>query len=290
MRYVPFNKFDKLVRRLRKLIKADVGTSRRDALAVILGLHGLRVTEVVNLTIGDLDVIDEMISVETLKRGKPRRSPLGPGVFKALKRLAAKRAKSDRLFVTSSGEPVLASWFQTKAREITESVLGGEGLKFHAMRHTFAMRLYMTTKDMQRVKARLGHRSLASTQVYVDAYTELDDRELKAYRKVEVLPGLQTDRKGPRASGTGSRQRRKTIRTSAPSDPSAPNAYPSEKNVLSLGNQHDFREMQRTKTRKSALRAQKTVALTSQSPWFVAFKSKVEEGLAKSAESMKRSG
>lgn len=272
MRYVPFDKFDKVVRRLRKLIKADVGTSRRDALAMILGLHGLRVTEVVNLTIGDLDVIDQRLDVQTIKRGKPRRLKLGPGVFKELKRLGAKRAKADRLFVTSSGEPVRHEHWQKFARDVTAETLGGVGLKFHALRHTFAMRLYVTTKDMQIVKARLGHRSIASTQVYVDAYTELDDDELRKWRRVEVLPSVAGKVRGERP------------------EKSVPKTVPAKKTRKNVGNQKDSRVLQRTESGSSVMSLQFPVSKPTPTNFERRFISVVRKHLAKAAESLKKSG
>lgn len=205
--YIPFKKFERVVRRLRKLIRSKDATARRDALAYVVGLHGLRVTEVINLKVGDLHPIDEMLRVATLKGGKPRKVALGRGVFRELKRLTVKRPATAPLFVTTTGKPVHESHWQKGFRELTAELLGGEGLNFHGCRHTFAMRLYARTKDPQRVKARLGHRSAKSTQEYIDAYGELDDRELDELGQIEVLPNLvgeeRGERKGRGRTGTG---------------------------------------------------------------------------------------
>lgn len=272
MRYIPFDKFDRVVRRLRKLIKADVGTSRRDALAMILGLHGLRVTEVVNLTIGDLDVIDELLLVKTLKRGKPRRLKLGPGVFKELRRLAHKRGADARLFVTGPGQPVRHEHWQSFARDVLTEVLGGQGLRFHALRHTFAMRLYVTSKDMQIVKARMGHRAIASTQVYIDAYTELDDDELRKWRRVEVLPALEGRVRGERP------------------EKSVPKACPSKKTGKKPANQKELRVLQRTKTGSSAQRQKFPVSGPSATRFERGFISLVRTQLSEAAERVRQSG
>lgn len=195
MRFIPFEKFPRVERRLRKLLRSKSPTVQRDALAYGLGLHGLRCGEVINLTVGDLDELDEQLRVATLKGGKPRKIDLGPGFFAALHRLAGNRAATAPLFATSKGTPVDERHWQRGFRELSADVLGGKGLNFHGLRHTFAMRVYLRTKDLQRVMARLGHRQPSSTQHYVDAYRELDDATIAKYERVDVLPSLRAKRR-----------------------------------------------------------------------------------------------
>ena len=193
IKYLPFSKFDRLVRKLRRMIRRGSRVQRRDALAMVLGLHGLRITEVCRLKCSDLDELEEMLSVATLKGGKPRRISLGVGVYRELRKLTHKRPSDAPLLGTSSGGPLAATWLRRVCDEVIRELFG-VSLKFHGLRHTYAMRLYHSTRDMQRVKARLGHRSLASTQVYVDAYGELTDPEIKRIGEIEVLPRLRKPR------------------------------------------------------------------------------------------------
>lgn len=218
MRYIPFEKFPRVERRIRKLLRSKSPTRRRDALAYGLGLHGLRCGEVINLTIGDLDTIDELLSVQTLKGGTPRRLSLGPGFFEAIKRLGAKRAKSSRLFVTTKGEPVDERHLQRGFRKLSRELLGGSGLTFHSLRHTYAMRFYAKTKDFQRLMGRLGHRQPSSTQVYIGAYHELDDERLERIVRngFEILPSLVVRRRKGRGSTERGEVNRKTVRAKTP--------------------------------------------------------------------------
>ncbi len=41
-----------------------------------------------------------------------------------------------------------------------------EGRKFHSLRHTFAVRCYLNTKDIYEVAKRLGHSSVITTEIY----------------------------------------------------------------------------------------------------------------------------
>jgi len=263
--YIPFGKkYDRIVRRLRKMVSGDNATARRDALAYVLGLHGLRVTEVIQLKVADLLPIQEQLRVETLKGGKPRRIALGAGVYRQLKRLAAKRGKDEPLFVTTAGGSVHETQWQRGFRELTAELLGGEGLNFHGGRHTFAMRLYHQTKDMQRVKSRLGHRSLTSTQVYVDAYGELDDRELQQIGTIDVLPSLVKDERGERKgrgrtgnseadAGLLSKKRPRGDRAPSARRDGTVSISTQPENAAVLGKNAEFREMERTETVPSTI-------------------------------------
>lgn len=259
--YIPFKKYARVEKRIRKMVRGKDATDRRDALAYGLGLHGLRVTEVVNLTCGDLNRVDEFLYVATLKRGKPRRVTLGPGFYAELRRLAAKRPDAAPLFATSTGKPVHPSHWQDRFRDLTAELLGGEGLNFHGCRHTYAMRLYVKTKDMQRVKARLGHRSGDSTQVYVEAYGELDDDMLAGLGEFSVLPSLKVRARGGRKGrGTAIRGVGCDDGSSEPAPSSRPQRPVSistqRKNASVLGENADFREMERTFSRPGADRSE----------------------------------
>jgi len=53
--------------------------------------------------------------------------------------------------------------FQTACKEA-----GITGRKFHSLRHTFAVRCYLQTKDIYEVAKRLGHASVTTTEIYAN--------------------------------------------------------------------------------------------------------------------------
>lgn len=189
-RYVPWGAYDRLVDRLSELARDGSFAVRRDALAMVLGLHGLRVTEVRNLTRHDVDVIDERLSVATLKNGSPRTVKLGNGVTEAIVQWR-RLIDAEPLLCTLAGQPVAVSQWNRFCRKWTAAVCGGKGLKFHALRHTAAVRGYQAWRDPMKVRKRLGHRSLSTTQVYIDSWLDLEDEETEAIgRKIAVVPAL----------------------------------------------------------------------------------------------------
>jgi integrase/recombinase XerC len=164
MRWFPLDKLTLLEAAISEEIEHGTWTRRRDALAVALGLHGLRVGEVCRTRREDLFVGGGVLAVRSLKRGLPREIPLHASTVTALLDWRV-GARHSWLLHTRSGNQVHRSQFERAARRLTRAVLG-EPLKFHALRHTFAMRLYDETHDLFLVKQMLGHHSVRSTEVY----------------------------------------------------------------------------------------------------------------------------
>lgn len=146
---------------------------QRDALAVALGLHGLRVSEVCKARRDDLSVAGQTLQVKTLKRGRPREVPLDASIVRALLVWRAGDATEWLLF-TRCRQQVYPTQFQRAARRLIAAALG-EPNKFHTLRHTFATHLYAETEDPALVMRLLGHRSLASTEVYIESLKTVPD-------------------------------------------------------------------------------------------------------------------
>jgi len=171
MRYIPFQHLPSLEARLAELIATGTRCQVRDALGITLGLHGLRVSEVCRSTIASLDVLAGELTPPILKRGRERRIPLDPSVVRALMTWR-NGSTCPWLLFTGKGQQIYPTHLERFCRAITAEVFG-VSYKFHALRHTFAMRLYGKTHDLLLTKQKLGHRSISSTLVYAEALDEL---------------------------------------------------------------------------------------------------------------------
>ena len=80
------------------------------------------------------------------------------------------------LFTTSSGRRVSIRQAQRRFRQWRDQAGISSTAKPHALRHTFAQRLYRATSDLFLVQAALHHRSVTSTTVYARA----DDSRLRS--------------------------------------------------------------------------------------------------------------
>ncbi len=161
-------------RALDRLVAARDRAAPRDrALLELAYSSGLRLSELVGLNHGDVDRGAALLRV----RGTGRRErivPMGEAARRALDGyLAAARAgrpgaaRGDEPVFTGPGGGRLSGRTVQRvvARRLAE-VAGGLGVTPHALRHSFASHLLDRGADLRAIQELLGHRSLASTQVY----------------------------------------------------------------------------------------------------------------------------
>jgi integrase/recombinase XerC len=148
---------------------------------------GLRVSELVGLDLTDLDRDQGLVRV----RGKGRRErlcPVGPVALQWIDQWIARRAPArageKAIFLNNRGTRLTTR----SVGRLLESYLHGRGLdptsSPHTLRHSFATHLLDRGADLRSVQELLGHRSLATTQIYthvtrermIDAYSEAHPR------------------------------------------------------------------------------------------------------------------
>jgi integrase/recombinase XerC len=144
---------------------------------------GLRVGELVGLNVDDLDPDQHLVRV----RGKGRRErlcPIGPLATAWIERWiglrAPKRPADPALFLNRFGTRLSAR----SVGRLLEDYLASLGLdpasaSPHTLRHCFATHLLDRGADLRSVQELLGHRSLATTQVYTHVTRQ---RLLDAYQ------------------------------------------------------------------------------------------------------------
>ena len=155
----------------------EIGLRDR-AILELMYACGLRVSEAVELKIGDVE-LDAGILTCRGKGGKTRRIPIGSSAVEWLKSyLAVRRRKENievqNLFVTSLGRPITR---QTVFKFIKEyaAKIGLENVSPHTLRHSFATHLIQNRADIRSVQQMLGHADISTTQVY----THITDSHLK---------------------------------------------------------------------------------------------------------------
>jgi len=155
---------------LEKASPADAGHNERDALILWLALKtGARASEILALRVADLNTYDRTVFVTGIKGSNDRELPLAPWLFERL-RLYTERevGRSGNLFPIGYHRlRQIWDWYRPAPK------------KFHALRHTFAIRLYRKTKDLRLVQVALGHRNITNTMIYADyVYSQQELRKL----------------------------------------------------------------------------------------------------------------
>lgn len=156
------------------------GLRDRALMELIYGA-GLRVSEAVGLTLGQLDLQEGVVRV-TGKREKTRMVPL-PGpcldwieryLTEARNALLVDRG-ADTVLLGDRGRPMLRQTAYAMLSRYARAAGIEAAVGPHTLRHTYAVHLLKGGADLRAVQELLGHSSIATTQVY----TELDMTEVK---------------------------------------------------------------------------------------------------------------
>jgi integrase/recombinase XerC len=155
---------------LDRVSGGDPASLRDRALLELAYSSGLRLSELVGLNRGDVDRGAELLRV----RGKGRRErivPSGPGALAALDRYLASGGRAagrpdEPLFLNPARRRLSGRTVQRVVKRRLGEIAGGLGVTPHALRHSFASHLLDRGADLRAIQELLGHRSLASTQVY----------------------------------------------------------------------------------------------------------------------------
>jgi integrase/recombinase XerC len=168
-------------------------TGARDhALCELLYGSGLRISEALQLNVGDVD--EQARTVRVLgKRSKQRVVPVTQAAVDAIRRYVGMRGEglgirgeAVPLFLGARGQrlsPAVAWRIVNKALgPLTESARKSP----HVLRHSFATHLLDNGADLNAVSEMLGHSSLSTTQVYTHVSVErLKDAYKKAHPRSE---------------------------------------------------------------------------------------------------------
>ena len=138
----------------------------------VLYATGLRVSELVNLSLGQLSLANGALRIEG-KGSKERLTPLGEEAADWVRRfldgarheILGQRV-SDALFPTRRGKAMTRQAFWQRLRKHGAAAGIAEGLSPHSLRHAFATHLLDHGADLRVVQLLLGHSSLSTTQIY----------------------------------------------------------------------------------------------------------------------------
>ena len=158
---------------------------RNRAILELLYSSGLRISELADLQLNDIDLKRGLVRVKG-KGNKERIIPVGKSAIEAIESYLPVRDNlkqeysSNKLFLTKSGKDfdhrqlykILHHYFQLIARQ--------KGYSPHTIRHSFATHLLARGADLRALQEMLGHSNLETTAIYT--HLTLDDIK-KAYHK-----------------------------------------------------------------------------------------------------------
>ena len=133
---------------------------------------GLRISELVSLSIDDVDFISGV--VKAFGKGKKERVvPIGDAALNAIRKYLDKRKKqSSALFLNKNGKRIGARGVRGIVEKYLKSAGIARGVSPHTFRHSFATHLLNRGADLRTVQELLGHANLSTTQIYTHLTTE----------------------------------------------------------------------------------------------------------------------
>lgn len=156
----------------------DVFGLRDRAMLETLYATGLRVSELVNLKLFELDLQLGVLRV-TGKGAKERLVPLGEEAIAWLKRYLAESRPAlvgtpdDAVFLTRFGSAMTRQMFwHTIKRHAVSAGIRTEAISPHTLRHAFATHLLNHGADLRVVQLLLGHADIGTTQIYTHVARE----------------------------------------------------------------------------------------------------------------------
>ena len=163
-------------------IKLDDDFSYRNkAMIELMYATGLRVSELVNLKINDIDFSQDIIRIVG-KGSKERIVPIGDYskdyleayIYKHRANLL-KKYQSEYIFLNNHGKQMTRQGFFKIIKKIATDVGIISEISPHTLRHSFASHLLKYGADLRTIQELLGHSDISTTQVY----THIANEELR---------------------------------------------------------------------------------------------------------------
>jgi len=155
---------------------------RNRAMLELLYATGLRVSELINLKVQDIN-IDECFVRIIGKGNKERLIPFGHKAQMYMQRYLRirKNKDSDFIFLTKLQKPMSRIEFWRQLKNIASKAGIVKNITPHTLRHSFATHLLTAGADIRFVQEMLGHSSISTTQIYTHVTQERLKEQHKKY-------------------------------------------------------------------------------------------------------------
>jgi integrase/recombinase XerD len=166
--------------RLLSILNKRYITGLRNKAIISLMLNiGLRVSEVVEMKPGDINLTKKKLRVVHGKGGVDRDLTIPENTAYILKEWKNRKPKNtpyffcnikertDGIFASKRGEKLSVRYIQEMVGNYSKKAGINKSVTPHTLRHTFGTFFYRQTKDIETLRKILGHADISTTQIYV---------------------------------------------------------------------------------------------------------------------------
>ena len=176
-KHLPYTLTVKEIDKLLDIALVTVFDYRDKAMLELMYGTGLRVSELVSLTVYDVDFYNAFLRIKG-KGSKERIVPINNASLKYLKLyldrrcLLLKKKTSDELFLNARGEGISRQGFFKNLKKILAKKGMSTNISPHSLRHSFATHLIENGADLRSVQTMLGHSDITTTKIYTHISNE----------------------------------------------------------------------------------------------------------------------
>lgn len=152
---------------------------RNKAMLELMYSSGLRVSELVNLTVNDIDLNECIVKVFG-KGSKERVVPIGDYAIEALsiyineyRNSMLKGYLTDSLFLNNHGKKITRQGFFLLLKKIANEKGINKDFSPHSIRHSFATHMLEHGADLRSIQELLGHENMSTTSIYTHVRSDL---------------------------------------------------------------------------------------------------------------------
>ena len=173
----------------QKLIKQPnkrYPTGLRNKAIISLMLHcGLRVSEIINLRPGSINLTKGKLRVESGKGAKDRDLAIPEYITDLLDSWRKKRPAGNYFFSTLEGKKLSVRYLQQMIKRYAQKAGINKNISPHTLRHTYATQYYRQTKDIETLRRILGHSDIGTTTIYITLANIEVENGMKAFKGFE---------------------------------------------------------------------------------------------------------
>ena len=127
---------------------------------------GLRVSEIVNLKITDIDSQRMVVLIEAGKGKKDRYVALPTSILEELRNYYRANRPTKYLFEGQNGGQYSVRSVQAVFKDAMEKAKINKSVGIHGLRHSYATHLLESGTDMVFIQKLLGHQDIKTTEIY----------------------------------------------------------------------------------------------------------------------------